>query len=53
MADRELYRQILGIQAPWEVTEVDVDLPGSGVTVRIRLTGAGRASGWLNFRLLS
>jgi len=43
MHDRELYRQILGIQAPWEVTEVDVDLPGGGVTVRIRHSGAGLA----------
>ena len=24
MHDRELYRQILGIQPPWEVSEVDV-----------------------------
>jgi len=43
MHDRELYRQILGIQPPWEVSEVDVDLPGSGVTVRIRHSVAGLA----------
>ena len=32
MHDRELYRQILGIQAPWEVSEVEVevDLAGTG-----------------------
>lgn len=40
MHDRELYRQILGIQAPWEVSAVDVDLPGTGVTVHIRHSGA-------------
>ena len=41
MHDRELYRQILGIQTPWEVSEVEVDLPGTGVTVRIRQSGEG------------
>jgi len=40
MHDRELYRQILGIQAPWEVSKLDVDLPGTGVTVHIRHSGA-------------
>ncbi|MDZ7790306.1 MAG: transposase [Xanthomonadales bacterium] len=43
MHDRELYRQILGIQAPWEVTDVDVDLPGTGVTVHIHHSGEGLA----------
>ena len=43
MHDRELYRQILGIQAPWEVSEVEVDLPGTGVTVEIRHSGEGLA----------
>jgi len=43
MHDRELYRQILGIQPPWEVSEVDVDLPGTGVTVWIRYCGASLA----------
>ena len=41
MHDRELYRQILGIQAPWEVSDVEVDLPGTGVTVHIRHSGEG------------
>ncbi len=39
MHDRELYRQILGIQAPWEVSDVQVDLPATGVTVHIRHSG--------------
>jgi transposase len=43
MHDRELYRQILGIQSPWKVSEVEVDLPGNGVTVRIRHSGDGLA----------
>jgi len=43
MHDRELYRQILGIQPPWEVSEVDVDLAGTGVTVHIRHSGADLA----------
>ena len=43
MHDRELYRQILGIQAPWEVSEVDVDLPGTGVTVHIHHSGSDLA----------
>ena len=43
MHDRELYRQILGIQAPWEVSEVEVDLPATGVTVHIRHSGEGLA----------
>jgi len=43
MHDRELYRQILGIQAPWEVSDVKVDLPGTGVTVQIRHSGEGLA----------
>ena len=43
MHDRELYRQILGIQSPWEVSDVDVDLPHTGVTVHIRHSGADLA----------
>ena len=45
MHDRELYRQILGIQPPWEVSEVDVDLPGTGVTVQIRQIGRASCRG--------
>ena len=33
MNDRELYRLTLGIQAPWEVPEVQVELPVTGVTI--------------------
>ena len=43
MHDRELYRQILGVQLPWEVSEVEVDLPGTGVTVHIHHSGADLA----------
>ncbi|MDA3934098.1 MAG: ISL3 family transposase [Gammaproteobacteria bacterium] len=39
MLDRELYRQILGIESPWQVTDVEVDLPGGGVTVNIKRSG--------------
>ena len=35
MHDRELYRQILGIETPWAVTDIEVDLNGDGVTVHI------------------
>jgi len=35
MRDTELYRQILGIVAPWEVEEVRVDLPSNLVEVRV------------------
>ena len=35
MYDRELYQQILGIAAPWEVTGVEVDR--AEMTVRIRV----------------
>lgn len=41
MHDRELYRQILGVQAPWQVSDVEVDLPGNGVTVHIEHSGEG------------
>ncbi|NDY96299.1 helix-turn-helix domain-containing protein [Wenzhouxiangella limi] len=43
MHDRELYRQILGIQAPWAVSEVQVELPATGITVHIRHSGADLA----------
>ena len=36
MHDRELYRQILGIQTPCEVSEVQVGFLATGVTVHIR-----------------
>lgn len=34
----ELYRQILGIQAPWVVADVEVDLKGDGATVHIEVS---------------
>lgn len=35
MRDRELYAKILGIQAPWKVEDVDLDLESGDVTVHI------------------
>mgnify|MGYP005870572027 CR=1 FL=1 len=43
MHDRELYRRILGIEAPREGSEVEVDLPGTDVTVHIHHSGADLA----------
>lgn len=43
MHDRELYRQILGIEAPWTVSDIKVDLTGDGVTVHIQHAGADLA----------
>jgi len=36
MRDRDLYAQILGIRAPWKVTEVDLDTAGETVEVHVR-----------------
>lgn len=33
MQDRELYRQLLGLKAPWEVSEIEVDFEGMKVDV--------------------
>jgi transposase len=41
MHDRELYRQILGIETPWTVVDVEVDLKGDGVAVHIEHSGSG------------
>jgi transposase len=38
MRDRELYQKILGIEAPWEVVEVDLDLAGHEVRVHLKNT---------------
>ena len=35
MKDKDLYRQILGIISPWEVSEVELNLLDSEVQVRI------------------
>jgi transposase len=40
MRDRELYATILGLEAPWSVERVEVDLPGGAVHVWL-----GRAEG--------
>lgn len=43
MHDRALYERILGIEAPWGVTDVELDLRGDGVTVHIEHSGSGLA----------
>lgn len=35
MRDKELYKQILGIQNPWEVTEVELSVDAGEVTVHV------------------
>jgi len=35
MRDKELYRRILGIQAPWEVSEIELDLKAGEVKVHV------------------
>src|SRR5437870_5317412 len=39
MRDRELYAKILGLEAPWTVTAVDLDLAAGRVVVRLGRTG--------------
>lgn len=36
MQDKDLYAQILGIQAPWKVRAVDLDLPAGEVVVHVQ-----------------
>lgn len=36
MQDKDLYAQILGIQSPWVVRAVDLDLPNGEVVVRVQ-----------------
>jgi len=43
MHDHELYRQILGIESPWQVSDVEVDLPDKGVSVHIKHTSEALA----------
>jgi hypothetical protein len=40
MQDKDLYSQILGISRPWTVAEVNLDLPGKQVVVRIQRDAA-------------
>jgi transposase len=42
MRDIELYRQVLGLQAPWTVTEVKLDVPGQRVDVFVDHASAER-----------
>ena len=35
MRDKELYAQILGIKSPWQVSDVDLNVPEGEVTVRV------------------
>jgi transposase len=45
MRDNELYRRILGIEAPWEVTEVELDLKNRQKG-EVRVHVAGSADRW-------
>ena len=38
MRDIELYRAILGLTPPWTVVNVDLDVKGQQVTVRVDAT---------------
>lgn len=38
MQDIELYRQILGVEYPWEVSEVDLNQPSRQVTIHLQIT---------------
>ena len=42
MRDKDLYKQILGIQAPWEVTEVELSMAVGEVTVHVGHNTGGR-----------
>lgn len=35
MNDKSLYGKILGIQRPWEVSDVQMDLPGGSITIKV------------------
>ena len=35
MRDIELYRHLLGLETPWKVVEVKLDIPGQRVDVRV------------------
>ena len=39
MRDRELYARILGIEAPWRVADVDLNLPQGEVVVHVEHAG--------------
>jgi transposase len=39
MNDRELYRRILGLEAPWSVVDVELDAAGEEVRVLVAYTG--------------
>ncbi len=44
MQDKELYRQLLGLEKPWEVTEVEVDLEGQKVDIWVNWPVSKQAS---------
>jgi len=35
MRDKELYRRILGIEAPWKVSEIELDIEAGEVKVHV------------------
>ncbi len=42
MRDKDLYKQILGIQAPWTVTEVELSMAAGDVTVHVKHDAEGQ-----------
>ena len=42
MRDKELYKQILGIQTPWTVTEVELSMAAGEVAVHVEHDSGGR-----------
>ena len=45
MNTREFYRQLTGIEAPWQVTDVSLDLDAGEVTLLVEHVGAGVTCG--------
>jgi len=42
MRDRELYRTLLGVESPWEVTDVTIEVAEERITVRVELRPGAR-----------
>lgn len=37
MKDVDFYQQVLGLESPWKVAEVDLDMEAKRVTVRVEV----------------